>query len=106
MKKYDCDGGTIMIGTSNFNVCFPNGYGDGGFSVKIVRTQKQKEKFNKEHEKWKWLGEIYGSEINVYSYDCLSQEELKDKANILYTLSGRYFVYRNEGKIAIVEKDF
>ena len=54
-KMYNCDGGTIMIGTKDCRVCLPNGYGDGEFSVEIVRTQKQKEKFNKAYQKWKWI---------------------------------------------------
>lgn len=102
MKTYSCDGGTIMIGTKDFRVCLPNGYGDGEFSVEIVETQKQKEKFNKECQRWKWLGEVEGNEINVYTYDCLTTEEIeKTKINVLYTLSGKYGVYRNNGKIVL-----
>lgn len=100
-KIYSCDGGTIMIGTKDFRICLPNGYGDGDFSVKIVKTEKQKAEFNKEYSKWNWLGSVEGTEINVYSYDCLHEDEIEDKENILYKLSGRYTVYCNNGKIVL-----
>ena len=105
MKKYyGCDGGTIMIGTKECRSCFPNGYGDGEFSVEVISTEKQKKEFNKNYKKWNWLGTVEGNEINVYSYDCLDQSEIENtKENILFTLSGRYGIYRNNGKI-ILEK--
>ena len=102
MKYYSCDGGTVMIGNKNFRVHIPNGYGDGDFSVKIVKTAEQREAFNKEYDNWDYKGSVEGDEINVYSYDCLRGEELDDKRNILYTLSGRYGVYSNRGKITLV----
>ena len=94
-----------MIGTKDCRTCFPNGYGDGSFSVTVIKTNEQKEKFNKEVDLWKWLGTVEGAEINVYSYDCLNQDEIEDSSNILYTLSGRYAVYRNNGKIALERWD-
>ena len=101
MKKYDCDGGSIAIGTKGCIACFPNGYGDGAFSVRIVNTDEQRKKFCDNKDDWKYVGSVEGDEINVYSYDCLQGEELEDRSNILYTLSGRYGVYRNNGKIVL-----
>ena len=105
MKKYyDCDGGTIMIGNENSRACFPNGYGDGCFSVRVIDTEEQKKKFNEDYKKWNYLGSVEGNEINVYAYDCLRDEDLKNKENILFTLSGRYGVYYNNGKIALEKR--
>ena len=101
MKKYECDGGSILIGTRDSATSFPNGYGDGCFSVSIVKTDEQKKKFYQKHNKWEWVGAVQGDCINVYSYDCLHGDELEDEENILYTLSGRYGVYCNNGKITL-----
>lgn len=101
MKKYECDGGTIMIGTKDSRVCLPNGYGDGSFKVSIVKTDEQKKKFYKEYKKWKWVGAVNGDSFNVYSYDCLHGDDLTDKSNILYTLHGRYGVYHYNGNIVL-----
>ncbi len=102
-KKYCCDGGTIMIGTKESRVCFPNGYGDGEFSVKLVRTKKQRECFANEYKKWQYLGVIEGKNFYVWSYDCLLDHELNEE-HILYTLSGRYAVFRNNGKIVLEKR--
>ena len=101
MKKYECDGGSVMIGTKESRVCFPNGYGDGCFKVSIVKTEEQKKKFYRQYDKWKWVGTVNGDSFNVYSYDCLRGVELNNKDNILYTLSGRYGVYHNNGDIVL-----
>ena len=100
MKKYDCDGGTIMIGTKDSRVCLPNGYGDGCFKVSIVETDEQRKKFNKQN-RWNWLGAVNGECFHVYDYDCLRGEELIDPAHILYTLHGRYGVYNSNGDIVL-----
>jgi len=100
MKKYECDGGSIMIGTKDSRVCLPNGYGDGCHSIKLVRTEEEKEKFTKEYN-WKWVGSVNGDKFYVYSYDCLRGDELNDKENILYTLSGRYGVYVRNGNVVL-----
>ncbi len=102
MKKYyDCDGGTIAIGTKECRSCFPNGYGDGCFSVEVVSTENQKKTFKEYYRNWEYVGSVEGTEINVYDYDCLNSDELEDKSHILFTLSGRYGVYRNNGKIVL-----
>lgn len=100
MKKYICDGGTIMIGTKESRVCFPNAYGDGCFYVNVIKTEKERRIFEKKN--WKWLGAVEGTKFYVWNYDCLTEDELV-KENILYTLSGRYAVYNNNGEIALVK---
>ena len=102
MKKYyECDGGSIAIGTKECISCFPNGYGDGGFSVEVISTEEQKKTFNEHYSKWRYLGSVEGTRINVYDYDCLDADELEDESHILFTLSGRYGVYCNNGKIVL-----
>ena len=100
MKKYSCDGGTIMIGTKESHVCLPNGYGDGCHSVRVIKRDDDRKKFSKECG-WTWLGTVSGEKFNVYSYDCLHGDEFTDKDNILYTLSGRYGVYHKKGNIVL-----
>ena len=105
MKRYECDGGSIMIGTAKSRVCLPNGYGDGCFKVSIVKTDEQKKKFCQQHNKWKWIGAVNGNRFYVYSYDCLRGAELDNEENILYVLSGRYGVYCNNGDIVLEKWD-
>jgi len=100
-KHYDCDGGSIAIGTKECRSCFPNGYGDGCFSVEVVSTKEQKKIFNEHYSNWKFVGSVEGSAINVYDYDCLNIDELEDKSHILFTLSGIYGVYCNNGDIVL-----
>ena len=100
-KHYDCDGGSIAIGTKECRSCFPNKYGDGCFSVKVISTEKQKKTFNEHYSKWRYVGSVEGTGINVYDYDCLHGDELEDESHILFTLNGRYGVYCNNGKIIL-----
>ncbi len=102
-KKYECDGSTIMIGTKDFRVFLPNGYGDGAFTVRVIKTDKQKQQFYKQQDTWKWVGTVEGDQIHIWNYDCLDDKELTED-NILYTLQGRYAIYRNKGKIVLEEK--
>ena len=90
-KRYSCDGGSIMIGNRDSRVCFPNGFGDGDFNVSI----------NESCIGWRWVGTAEGDCFHVYSYDCLHGDELDNKENILYTLSGRYGVFCNLGDIVL-----
>lgn len=105
MKKYNCDGGCIMIGTVESRTCFPNGYGDGCHNVSVIKTEEQKKKFkeNNKNDDWTWLGTVEGIKFHVWDYDCLSDDELTEE-NILYTLSGRYAVYRKQGNITLEKR--
>ena len=98
-KHYDCDGGSIAIGTKECRSHFANGYGDGTFSIEVISTEAQKKTFKKHYSKWKYIGSVEGTGINIYDYDCLKEDELEDESHILFTLSGRYAVYCNNGKI-------
>lgn len=101
-KTYNADSGCIAIGNENFQAHYPNGYGDGSFKIELVQTNKEKDKFYKKmYEDYKFLGSIEG-DCNVYCYDCLDDEELKDKKNILFKLSGRYQIHRHRDNGNIV----
>lgn len=94
--KYGCDGGTIMLGNETSRVCFPNGFGDGEFTVE-VNTEKTHPKY------YDWLGTVQGNNIHIYNYDCIHGEDnLTNKENILYTLpEGRWAVYCRDGRILL-----
>lgn len=87
-----------MIGTKESRASFPNGFGDGEFEVSVVEDTKDKETFHKQSG-WKWVGTVEGENINVYSMDCLNEDELDD--SILYNLSGGFGVYCREGDIVL-----
>lgn len=93
--EYSCDGSALMLGNKDFQVDFPNGYGDGGFPVYIGGPGRRVcKEFH--GDRVRFVGSIEG-EFNVYSYDCLNGDELVDSDNILVTLNGRYGVYACEG---------
>ncbi len=95
--EYICDGGSIMLGNETSRACFPNGYGDGCFTVEVFDEGE-----NELGSNWRWLGTVEGTGENIYHYDCLRGESLTDKTEILYTLpEGRYGVYHNGGNIAL-----
>lgn len=102
--KYGCDGGCILIGTKSCRVNIPNNYGDGKHTVSVYSEEKESKKIEY-RDKWKWVGTVEGSRINVYNYDCLTDDELSDKKNILCTLKGRYAIYVCYGDIALVKWD-
>ena len=93
--EYSCDGGTLMLGNKDFQVGFPNGYGDGRHSV-YVGTDGRTVPDTFYGDRVRFVGSIEG-EFNVYSYDCLRGDELIDSDNILVTLNGRYGVFSCEG---------
>ena len=74
---YGCDGGTIMLGNETSRVSFPNGFGDGEFTV-TVTTKKA----YGNHHKMKWLGVVEGNNIHIYDYDCLDGEDVTNENNI------------------------
>lgn len=98
--KYSADGGAICIGSGKCQSCFPNGYGDGEFTVYVIENEEER-KQNNFYKDWRWVGSVQGTKIRVYNYDCYSnKEELKE--NIVFELSGRYGIYVNEGNVVLV----
>lgn len=101
---YDCDGGSIAIGTAQCRVCLPNEYGDGEFNVFITDKGEKPDMLGgvtTDLSNWFFLGCAEGNEINVYNYDCLTEEQLKNGNGVLITLSGRYGIrcMKNDGDI-------
>ena len=93
--EYSCDGGSLMLGNKDFQVAFPNWFGDGEFPVYIGTTGYTVcKEFH--GDRVRFVGSIEG-EFNVYSYDCLNGDELINPDYILVTLNGRYGVYACEG---------
>ena len=74
--EYSCDGGSLMLGNKDFQVDFPNDYGDGRHSV-YVGTIGRTVPDTFHGDRVKFVGSIEG-EFNVYSYDCLNGDELVD----------------------------
>lgn len=103
-RKYSCDGGCISIGTKDCRTNFPNGYGDGEFDAIVLETQEERRKYyyqNKMMEHSTYRGSVTGDEIKVWNYDCLMEDELTEE-NILFTLSGRYGIYSNNGTVIFI----
>lgn len=93
--KYSCDGGTLLLGNENFQCAYVNNYGDGTHRVYIKDHKEEWPKLPNGvsfHDLYHFEGDVKGK-FNVYAYDCLNNEELTAKENILTTLTGRYFVY-------------
>ena len=101
--RYECDGGTIMLGNESNAVCFPNGYGDGEFTVEVTTEKTYGRCGNVNLE---WLGTVQGNNIHIYDYDCLYGKNLTDEKHILFTLpKGRWAVYALNGYILIEQWD-
>lgn len=94
--KYSCDGGTMAIGTGDCIFRIPNDYGDGTFDIYVLPRDEPLGDFvsdvTKFYDNWSWRGCIKGSNIKLYSYDCIhSEEDVKEYE--ITTLSGEYNVY-------------
>lgn len=85
----DSDAGGLKIGTDDFSVIVPNGYGDGTMYFAIVG----KGCFN--HDMLNFWSSISGKNINIYDYDCGGE--------VIKTLSGRYGVFYGY-KFVVFEK--
>lgn len=93
--KYECDGGTIMIGNATSRACFPNGYGDGRFTVEVSTEKTYPSNMH-------WLGTVEGDNLHIYDYDCLHGEDVMDNEHILFTLpTGRWAVYVKDGYVRL-----
>lgn len=97
-KRYSCDGGSLAVGTSSARYNIINNYGDGCHDVVIA---ERNENFGKD-EWYEFRGAIEGTDIKVFRYDCLSNEECEDEKNVLFNLSGRFGVFAEKGSGTIV----
>lgn len=100
---YGCDGGSLLIGTSNARAAFSNCYGDGTHTVTIKNDRSDW----RTPENWIFRGMVQGNTIKVFNYDCLNDEECDNEENVLFTLSGRYGVYavKHSGDMILVKWD-
>lgn len=79
------DAGGLKIGNGSFSITVPNGYGDGDMRYAIV------DKGCLNHNMLEYWTSIEGHEINIYNYDCGTDEDIID------TLDGRFGVYYGYG---------
>lgn len=96
MTKFNCfaDMGSVKIVGEDFNVCFSNGFGDGGFDV-IVGKKPPKGKGNFEGH----FTVKKENSVRIAEYDC-GYDVFE------YTFSiGRWFVFNYEGNIYIKKID-
>lgn len=85
--RYECDGGSLLIGNENFACCYMNNFGDGVHRVHVLdRNEKMPS------GKWDFVGCVLGK-ANIYDYDGLESYERAGKSRVLCELSGRYGVY-------------
>lgn len=82
----DSEIGSVLVGTKDFRVLIPNGYGDGETLIK-VGTKEDFKNINKEF----WT--VLDGKFNVYENDC------NNDSDIIITLEGRYFIYYYDGTV-------
>lgn len=92
--KYDCDGGSLMIGNETFASAFPNNYGDGRHRVIVYDIG---ELSMDEQCKLELRGVVYGKSY-LYNADCYDEKERKDKRHVLCELNGGYAIYCGKGR--------
>lgn len=99
LKYYECDGGSLCVGTSDARVRIPNRVGDGTYVVIVTDSQTPKDT----KENWEFATAIEGKNIKVFDYDCLTDEQCESEEHVLFTLSGAYGVYteRDSGDMLI-----
>lgn len=88
IKLYS-DAGGVKVGTDNFSIIIPNGYGDGITRFAVLNEDEVNTSvFN-------YFTLLEGDEINIYKSDCGN--------TILQTLKGRYGAYYSDGFVVLVE---
>lgn len=106
MMEFGCmsDIGSVLIGNRAWTFAVPNYGGDGETMVRI---------YDSDHEfvsdPWakgmKFVSSAQG-EFGIFGYDC-DYEELRrgdmTESDALYTLRGRYGIYRGNYKVAFVK---
>ena len=116
-KYYSADRGCVTIVTQGGDaIDVLNEYGDGFFKIYLFDEDEFIE-YKKQHYQYKFMQECDYHIAGRYTFndafvlddDCIHQhinnyEKLKDFA--LFTLSGDYIVYVNNGKIYIVNRSY
>ena len=98
---YECDGGSIAIGSVGVRVQIPNCYGDGTHYLYIYDCGEQVP------DGAIFRGAVRGKRIKVFKYDCYTDEECKNEENIIAKLSGRFgiFALPNSGDMILQRWD-
>ena len=84
VKTYS-DAGGLKIGNDDFSITVPNGYGDGDMRYAVV------DKGCLNHNMLEFWTSIQGHKINIYEYDCGTEED------VIETLNGRFGVFYGYG---------
>ena len=87
--------GGFLVGNEKFNVCIPNGYGDGMTRLAVF-SRKERTYFN-ENMMYRIPITLKGT-FNVYVSDYNNSDE-----NVILTIEGMYDVYYYQTMIALVE---
>lgn len=87
IATYECDGGSIAIGTVDARVQIPNCYGDGVHTLYIHDCGE------KVPNDTVFRGAVEGQNIKVFKYDCYTDEECEEEESIIAELSGRFGIY-------------
>lgn len=89
--EFSSDVGSLAIGSKEFKINIPNGYGDGSFLCRVYDEDIDLESFNKG---WKFYTTIDG-QCYLFDYDCLDAFERKEaiENNKAFELFGRYAIY-------------
>lgn len=90
--KLSSDAGGVKVGTNNFSIIIPNGYGDGTTRFAILNEDEVNTSvFN-------YFTLLEGDEINIYKSDCGN--------TILQTIKGRYGAYYSDGFVILVKYNY
>lgn len=89
----ESDAGGILVGTKDFGIKISNGYGDGTTEIIILDINEELPK----DAKYKQCLE---GKINIYNYDCSKRLD----EDIVYTLNGKYGIYRDDSYIMYFKK--
>lgn len=89
--EFFSDAGSLAIGSKEFKINIPNGYGDGSFLCRVYDEDINLDDFKKG---WKFYTTVSG-DFYLFSYDCLDAAERKEaiENNKAFELSGRYAIY-------------
>lgn len=100
-KEYYSEGASILIGNAECQTAFPNGWGDGCFSVHVIEEKDVSDvSYHELHDKgWRYVGCIHENSLNVYKYDYT--KNFTKAENILFCLSGNFQVFNKDGDIIL-----
>lgn len=114
-EKYICDAGSLAIEFDDGSIMhIGNDYGDGEFKTYVFNSFDEFQEYKNNHYQFATMKEKnyhfvslnYFNNANVLNYDCFEPNQTRVgwiKKEILFTLSGKYEIYVNYGKIYFVK---